>query len=143
MEDKIRAIILQGLEERIVPLNAARRAATMPARGWLRAVREAIGLSQSAVAGRAAVKRQSYSQFEAAEERGAISVASLRRVAEAMECELVYFIVPKEAVARSYADLADSHDPASRHLRATQHSLSLSQRSKDLPGEGEAANGPS
>ena len=51
----------------------------MPARGWLRAIREAIGLTQGQVAARAAVRRQSYAQLETAEERGAISVASLRR----------------------------------------------------------------
>ena len=43
------------------------------------------------------MKRQSYAQFETAEERGSISMASLRRAAEAMDCELVYFIVPRRA----------------------------------------------
>jgi len=119
------AIILEDLERKIEPLNAARCAAGMPARGWLRAVREAIGLKQREVAERAGVKRQSYAQFEAAEERGSISVSSLRRVAGAMDCELVYFIVPRESVARTYAGLAEVHDPAHRHLRATEHSMSL------------------
>ena len=71
------------------------------------------------------MKRQSYAQFEAAEEKGAISVASLRRAAAAMDCELVYFILPREAVARTYAGLAEVHDPASRHLKATDHSMAL------------------
>jgi hypothetical protein len=80
------------------------------------------------------VKRQSYAQFEAAEEKGAISVASLRRAAAAMDCELVYFILPREAVARTYAGLAEVHDPASRHLKATDHSMAL----KAGPGQDDA-----
>jgi predicted DNA-binding mobile mystery protein A len=106
-------------------LNAARTAAAKPARGWLRAVREAIGLTQGGVAAKMAVKRQSYAQFEEAEERGSISVASLRRAAEAMDCDLVYYVVPRESVARSYAGLAEIHDPAAMHLRATEHSMAL------------------
>jgi transcriptional regulator with XRE-family HTH domain len=72
-----------------------------------------------------AVKRQSYSQFEAAEANASISIASVQRAAEAMDCELVYFIVPRGAAARSYADLALSNDPATRHLKATEHSMDL------------------
>ena len=122
---RIGEIILGDLERKIQPLNAARPAAGMPARGWLRAVRDAIGLTQREVAEKAGVKRQSYAQFETAEERGSISVASLRRAAGAMDCELVYFIVPRESVARTYLGLAQAHDPAHRHLKATEHSMSL------------------
>jgi predicted DNA-binding mobile mystery protein A len=106
-------------------LNRARAAAAKPARGWLRAVREAIGLSQNEVASKIGVKRQSYAQFETAEERGSISIASLSRSAEAMGCELVYFIAPRPSVARSFAELADLHDPAASHLRATDQSTAL------------------
>jgi hypothetical protein len=63
--------------------------------------------------------------LETAEERGAISVASLRRAAGAMDCELVYFIVPRESVARTYVGLAQAHDPQFRHQRATEHSMAL------------------
>ncbi len=122
---EIRAIILEGLEQKIQPLNAARAAASAPARGWLRAVREAMGLTQRQVAARAAVKRQSYAQFETAEERGSISIASLRRAAGAMDCELVYYVVPRGPVARTYAELAGIHDPMSRHLKATDQSMAL------------------
>jgi len=117
-------------------LNAARSVAAVPARGWLRAVREAIGLTQGRVAARAAVKRQSYSQFEAAEEKGSISLASLRRAAEAMDCELVYFVVPKAALTTTYAGLAAIHDPAAMHLKATEHSNALRGRAAESPEPG-------
>jgi predicted DNA-binding mobile mystery protein A len=109
-------------------LNAARTAAAKPARGWLRAVREAVGLTQNEVSTKMAVKRQSYAQFETAEEKGTISIASMQRAADAMNCELVYFIVPRESVARSYAKLAQIHDPTAMHLKATDHSMSLRGR---------------
>ena len=99
-------------------------------------MREAIGLTQGRAAERAAVKRQSYSQFEASEERGSISIASLRRAARALDCELVYFIVPRESVARTYGGLADFHDPAAGHMRATDHSIALGTPPMNPPGTG-------
>lgn len=92
-----------------------------------------MGLTQGQVAQRAAVKRQSYSQFEAAEAKGSITVASMRRAAEAMDCELVYFIIPRAGVAGSYTELAQIHDPAARHLKASDHSAALGQRPGDTP----------
>lgn len=97
----------------------------MPARGWLRAVREGVGLTQAEVARRAAMKRQSLAQFEIAESKGAISLASLRRAAAAMDCELVYCVLPRASVASSYAELAQRADGGSRHLEATNHSMAL------------------
>jgi len=106
-------------------LKTACPAAAKPARGWLRAVREAIGLTQSVVAARIGVKRQSYAQLETAEERGSITIASMNRAAEAMGCELVYFIIPRDSVAGSYSELAQINDPVAAHLKATDQSMAL------------------
>lgn len=88
-------------------------------------MREAIGMPQHKAAERASVTRQSYAQLEASEERGAISIESLRRAAAALDCELVYFIVPVKGAAGTYAELAAAHDPVAGQLRAAVHSLSL------------------
>jgi predicted DNA-binding mobile mystery protein A len=129
MKAAIQQIVLDDLESRISALGSASAASAKPARGWLRAVREAIGLSQSDVAERMAVKRQSYAQFETAEEAESISVASLRKSAAALGCDLVYFLVPAGDPDASFKALAERHDPRSAHLRATEHSMSLGRSS--------------
>jgi predicted DNA-binding mobile mystery protein A len=118
-------IVRNGLEQRLGLLKAARASAQRPARGWLRAVREATGIGQGDVAKKLAVTRQAYAQLEEAEARGSISLASLQRSAEAMDCEVVYFIVPRETVARTYEELAQVHDPKFKHLKASEHSMAL------------------
>jgi hypothetical protein len=85
-------------------------------------------MTQGGIAQKISVKRQTYAQFEAAEEEGSISLSSLRRAAEGMDCELVYFVVPKGAPGRTYTDLAQSRDPHSSHAAATEHSMSLKAR---------------
>ena len=125
MKIDVKRIIRDGLEQRLESLKAARASAQRPARGWLRAVRNAVGLSQEDLAKKLGVKRQSYAQLETAEERRSISLASLQRAAEAMDCELVYFIVPRETIARTYSELAQIYDPRFKHLKASEHSMAL------------------
>lgn len=66
-----------------------------PRRGWIRAIRDALGLSQSQIAARAGVSRATVQQWERAEARRRITVHSLDRVAHAMGCTLAIAIVPK------------------------------------------------
>ncbi|MEJ1972964.1 MAG: helix-turn-helix domain-containing protein [Lacunisphaera sp.] len=115
-------------------MNAARKSASVPAGGWLRAVRQALGLSQAAVAKKAAITQQAYAQFEKGEVAGTLSIGNLQRAAEAMDCELVYFLVPRAGQADSFRELATRLDPDFVHLQATEHSMSLEgQAVGDLP----------
>jgi predicted DNA-binding mobile mystery protein A len=66
-----------------------------PADGWLRQVRRARGVTQQSLADALGCKRQACAQLERSEARGAISLYSLRKAAAAMDCELVYALVPR------------------------------------------------
>jgi predicted DNA-binding mobile mystery protein A len=118
-------IVSNGLDGRIEPLLAARGAAVRPVKGWLRTVRSALNLTQGFVAEKLHIKRQALAQLEDAEVRGAITLGSLERAANAMDCDLVYFIVPRESSAPTFSELARRYDPHFRHLRASEHSMSL------------------
>jgi predicted DNA-binding mobile mystery protein A len=143
MKKDMAEIIRRGLEQRLPTLRAAQVAARKPARGWLRAVRDAVGLSQHEVASRLGVTRQSYAGLETAEACGAISLNSLERAAGAMDCELVLFLVPRESAARSFGDLARRHDPDFKHLQASEHSMLLEgQAVGDLKPKATRSGGP-
>ena len=137
MRKEAASIILGALDERLPALKPALKPVPRrPTHGWLRAVRTAVGFSQNALAKNLGITRQAYAQFEATEKSGAISLGSLERAAGAMDCELVYFIVPREAIARTYSELARVHDPAFKHLRATEHSMALEDQAVgDLPAK--------
>lgn len=110
-----------------------------PSHGWLKAVREATGCTQQAVAKRLGVTRQAYAALETGEKNRAISLGSLERAAEAMNCELVYFVVPRPTVARSYRELARLNDPDYASLRASEHSMALEDQAVgDLPDKPKA-----
>ncbi|MDP9054870.1 MAG: mobile mystery protein A [Acidobacteriota bacterium] len=77
-----------------------------PARGWIKALREALGLSTAQLAKRLSISQPSVIALEQSEAKGTIELASLRRVAEALDCTLIYALVPNkplEAIVREQA----------------------------------------
>ena len=80
--------------------NAARAFPRMnpdliPKAGWVREIRDALGISQSQLAARAGISRATVQQMERAEGRRRITLASLDRLAQAMGCQVAFAIVPK------------------------------------------------
>ena len=77
-----------------------------PARGWIKAVREALGMTTAQLATRLRMKQPSIVAIEQSEAKGTIELATLRRVAEALDCTVVYAFVPNkplEAAVRNRA----------------------------------------
>lgn len=73
-----------------------------PSPAWLKRIRQLSFLSIREVARRLRISNQAYSKLENNEDR--ISVAKLRACARAMDCELVYAIVPKCRISRKIWD---------------------------------------
>jgi predicted DNA-binding mobile mystery protein A len=67
----------------------------VPRAGWVREIRTALGLSQSQLAARAGVSRATVQQMERAEAERRITIASLDKLAAAMDCRVAIAILPK------------------------------------------------
>jgi predicted DNA-binding mobile mystery protein A len=83
------------LDERLARLEPVERYRP-PARGWIRAIREALGMTTAQMARRLGVSQPSIVGLEQSEEKETIQLASLRRSAEALDCTLVYVLVPNK-----------------------------------------------
>ena len=66
-----------------------------PAGGWISAVRQAIGMSVAQLADRLGISRTSVAKMEQREDDGGITLDALRRAADALDCDVVYAIVPR------------------------------------------------
>jgi predicted DNA-binding mobile mystery protein A len=78
-------------------LAGARNLPARPSGGWIASVREALGLSLAEIGRRMRVARQNVQMFERAEANDRITLGTLRRVAGAMGCDLIYTFVPAKA----------------------------------------------
>jgi mobile mystery protein A len=71
---------------------------TPPPRGWIRAIRDGLGMSGAQLGKRIEVAQQTIKAFELSEENGTIQLQTLRRVAQALGGKLVYAIVPDSSL---------------------------------------------
>jgi predicted DNA-binding mobile mystery protein A len=123
MRPRYRELRLRQLERSLAPFEAAKQE-VRPKGGWLRAVREALGLSLESVGRSIGTGRQRVKAFEDAEATDRITLRSLKKVAEAMGCELVYALVPKSG---SITNLSEerARSEATRRVLAVEHSMAL------------------
>jgi predicted DNA-binding mobile mystery protein A len=94
--------VLERLDEALLPFRVARKTGT-EVEGWLRAVRHAEGVPVEEVARRLGVCRREIFRLENAEKESRIALRSLRHAAEALGCELVYALAPREGTLSEIA----------------------------------------
>jgi predicted DNA-binding mobile mystery protein A len=123
MKREYRNLRLKQLSTSLEAFQSARRI-RRPVHGWLRAVREALGITQQQVANETQVKRQVIQKFEFAEASDRITLRNLRRVADALGCELVYAIVPKSGTIQELAE-REIRNKATKRVLSVQHSMAL------------------
>jgi len=66
-----------------------------PTHGWVRAVREALGMSSAVLAARLGVTAGAVIRLEQSEAADRVRLDTLRRAADALGCDLVYLLVPR------------------------------------------------
>lgn len=104
MRDKDNYSEIEQLDRALAGFRAA-RIAPRPAHGWIRAIREALGVSSGELGRTLGVSRQLPLQFEKAEAEDSITLKSLRTVANALDCDLVYALTPRAGSLRKLAEL--------------------------------------
>ncbi|HEX9684005.1 MAG TPA: mobile mystery protein A [Acidimicrobiales bacterium] len=69
-----------------------------PRSGWIRAIRSGLGMSQEALAARLGVAAPTVTKLEKSELNETISVGKLAEIARALDCTLVYALVPNDSL---------------------------------------------
>jgi predicted DNA-binding mobile mystery protein A len=109
------------LDERLNPLRSA--TLTRPPKGWLRAIRDALGMTTRQLAQRAGVSQPTVTAWERSERRDAITLGKLREAAAALDCELVYALIPRQSLEKTVRDRA--RVMVDDHISRTHHSMQL------------------
>ncbi len=123
--DATKHLSIQQVESALQAFRAAREA-RMPRGGWVRAIRTALGMTNRQLAQRVGRKPNTVLDLQAREAAQTIQLNSLRELAEAMDCELVYAIVPRKPLATMLEERARAL--AERTVRRTGHSMALERQ---------------
>jgi len=106
-----------------------------PPRGWLKAIREALGMTTAQLGRRLGVVQSRVVAIEQAEAKGTITLNSLEKAAQALDCRLVYALMPRqplEDIVEQRASLL-----AKSRLKSTGHTMTLEAQGVDATDESE------
>ena len=125
---KSSSIARNSLDSRLDRLRPVSSAA-VPAKGWIRAIRDALGMTAAELAGRMGVTQPTVAELETSEQQSRITLDSLQRAAAAMECQLVYALVPISSLDATVH--AQARRNAIVHLDKVAHSSRLEGQEVD------------
>lgn len=128
MKPAIRNRARDRLDSKLASIKPVDRFATPP-KGWVRAIRDAIGMTGAQLGKRLGMTAQGIVSLERSEAYGTVQLNTLRRAAEAMDCVLVYALVPKT----SLTEMVDrrAREIALRALGRVSHSMALEDQQVD------------
>lgn len=124
----LRELRLRQVEGELAKWRKAALPSPPPA-GWIQTIREALGMTATALAKPLNMTGAGLRGIEASEAHERITLATLRKVADALDCDLRYALVPRQPLDDKLMDRAKS--VLAEQMRPVAHSMALEDQKVD------------
>lgn len=120
-------LTLNQIDRRLEGLRAVKDKSKVR-EGWIKFMRNALGMTINDLANILSLSRIRVMQAERGEIEGKVTIATLKKMAEAMDCELVYSFIPKKDIRTTIHDKAmakatDIISSAELHMKLEDQSV--------------------
>jgi predicted DNA-binding mobile mystery protein A len=90
-------VVREQLDKKLDSLKTF-SSAGMPKQGWIKTIREALGLSARQLGEKTGIDQSRISRLENAEKDGSLKLSSLQKIAKGLNMRFVYAFVPEESL---------------------------------------------
>ena len=104
-------------------------AVSVPRKGWIKVIRESLGISTRQLSAILNVTSSSIVQIEAREITGAVTLEKMSEIAKAMNCKFVYAIVPETSLEKIIDEKATTL--AKKIVNKVSHTMALENQKVD------------
>ncbi|MBK8611758.1 MAG: mobile mystery protein A [Chitinophagaceae bacterium] len=118
-----RSLQIQQLNSKMLAFASLQKVAPPPT-GWIKAIRNAIGMSMLQLGNRLSITKQSVQDMESRERDGSISIKALREAARALDMQLIYGFVPNDGSLEALID-RKAKELATQIVQRTSNSMKL------------------
>jgi len=126
MTTKIKKLTRQQLDATLSEFTPL-KSLPVPIKGWVRAIRDSLGLSGRQLAHRMGTTKQAIDLIERGEVRDAITFKSMQNAAQGLGCVFVYALVPKRSLEQIVREQAEKK--AKKRLEQVSQTMSLENQS--------------
>jgi predicted DNA-binding mobile mystery protein A len=99
---------------------------SVPTQGWIKTIRKALDMSAEQLARRLNISRRRVVALEGAEQENGTTLRSLKQAANALNCDLVYALVPRTSLQETIEQQATKK--AKSHLKPIAYSMALEEQ---------------
>ena len=118
-----KSLQIQQLNTKMLAFASLQKVAPPPT-GWIKAIRNAIGMSMLQLGKRLSITKQSVQDIERREKDGSISIKALREAARALDMQLIYGFVPNDGSLEALID-RKAKELATQIVQRTSNSMKL------------------
>ncbi len=122
MKNEFKRLMRRQVQEKIDQFSHLSKSA-LPQAGWIRLIRDALGISTRILARKIGCSQPNVVQIEKSERDGTITLNTLNKAAQALQCKLVYCLVPEKSLNAILEDRARAI--ATKHAYNINHSMKL------------------
>ncbi len=115
-------LVREQLDSKIAPLKDF-ASTGLSNIGWIKTIREALGMTSSQLAVRAGLSQSRISHIEKAETDGNIKLSTMQNIARSLGVEFVYGFVPKDTLEAMVREQA--RKIALERMKRLSHTMSL------------------
>ena len=128
MPTKVKRLAVDQMDRKLPTLQraAAVLKQAAPRSGWLKTIRSALDMGASALGRKLGIAHSSALELEQNEVSGSITLASLRKAADALDADLVYAIVPRKKLRDTIS--ARAREVAREQIMPIAKSMALEQQ---------------
>ena len=95
-------------------------------KGWIKLIREALGMSTMQLASKVGINQSRISRLENAEIDGDLKLSSLKKIADGLDMQFVYGFVPKDSLENMVLEQAKKI--ARRRMKRVNHTMRLEEQ---------------
>lgn len=128
MKAHFNEVTLSQISKRVEELRKSKDKASIRG-GWIKYMRSALGLTLSELSERVGISAPTIAQSERREAEGKVTISTLKKIAEAMDCELVYSFIPKKEIRELILDKA--REKARKSLMSADLHMKLEDQKVD------------
>jgi len=95
-------------------------------KGWIKLIREALGMSTTQLASKVGINQSRISRLENAEIDGDLKLSSLKKIADGLDMQFVYGFVPKDSLENMVLEQAKKI--AHKRMKRVNHTMRLEEQ---------------
>jgi len=124
-----KTLLIEQLDKKIKAFQLSAKVIP-PALGWVKSIRTTLGISLKQLSKKMNITKQSLQEIEMRENKGSVTLKTLKEVAQALDMQLVYGFVPKDGSLETLIE-RKAKELALKIVSRTEHSMKLENQTVD------------